>query len=303
MSATLAGNGLLTEKLLLVMKHTCKIFAFFATFAVILSLLSASVFAQKTKEENNDQSMKPTVGFQTPKVIKIDELSIKELLKPKKKPLLVNFWATWCIPCREEFPDLVELDREYKNKIDFITISLDDLAEIDRDVPKFLAEMKASMPAYLLKTNDENAVIGSISKNWQGGLPFTILYDKDGNTVHTKQGKIKPDIVRGKLAKLTEIGPASKARNSRLPFTIYPKSRFNYKTGITDAKRDIANKLYIIKKLGFRIVKDHEKDATNKYGIKFESYGCFGSKNLSKYVEGYNRVSISAIKSKFGYTF
>ena len=138
----------------------------------------------------------------SPKVVKIDELSIKELLKPRKKPLLVNFWATWCIPCREEFPDLVELDNEYKGKIDFITISLDDLAEIKRDVPKFLTEMKATMPAYLLKTNDENAVIGSISKDWTGGLPFTVLYDENGKVIHTRQGKISPKLVKEKVNSL-----------------------------------------------------------------------------------------------------
>jgi thiol-disulfide isomerase/thioredoxin len=62
---------------------------------------------------------------------------LRKALTPSRKPLLVNFWATWCDPCREEFPDLVKLDAEYKGKIDFITISLDELSEIDRDVPSF----------------------------------------------------------------------------------------------------------------------------------------------------------------------
>jgi len=186
------------------MKTISKAFAFFATFAVIFLLSSVNISAQKTAKPDDGRSQKPTVGLPTPKVTKIDELSIKELLKPKKKPLLVNFWATWCIPCREEFPDLVELDKEYKGKIDFITISLDDLAEINRDVPKFLAEMKASMPAYLLRTNDENAVIGSISKDWAGGLPFTVLYNDIGTVMHTRQGKIRPEIVKSKLNNLVD---------------------------------------------------------------------------------------------------
>ncbi len=187
------------------MKIISKTFAFFATFVVIFLLSSANLTAQKAAKPDDGQSLKPTIGNPTPKVIKVDELSIKELLKPKKKPLLVNFWATWCIPCREEFPDLVELDKEYKGKIDFITISLDDLAEIDRDVPKFLAEMKASMPAYLLQTNDENAVIGSISKDWAGGLPFTVLYNDIGTVMHTRQGKIKPEIVKKKIDRIIAL--------------------------------------------------------------------------------------------------
>jgi thiol-disulfide isomerase/thioredoxin len=55
---------------------------------------------------------------------------LKNILKANGKPLLVNFWATWCDPCREEFPDLVKIDADYKNKIDFITVSLDDVEEL-----------------------------------------------------------------------------------------------------------------------------------------------------------------------------
>src|SRR4051794_37851872 len=80
-------------------------------------------------------SAKPQAG---PKVTPIDIEGLKPLLKPSGKPLLINFWATWCDPCREEFPDLVKLDNEFRGKIDLVTISMDDLADIDRDVPKFL---------------------------------------------------------------------------------------------------------------------------------------------------------------------
>ena len=60
-------------------------------------------------------------------VKRIDFAGLRKALTPSNKPLLVNFWATWCDPCREEFPDLVKLDAEYKGRIDFITISLDEL--------------------------------------------------------------------------------------------------------------------------------------------------------------------------------
>lgn len=169
-------------------------------FIVFLTLfLAATAFAQQSAEK-----IKTAAVSDVPKVIQVDEITIKALLKPNGKPLLVNFWATWCIPCQEEFPDLVEIDNEFKGKIDFITITLDDLAEIDRDVPKFLSEMKATMPTYLLRTTDENGVIGSISKEWTGGLPFTVLYDEKGEVAHAKQGKIKPDIVRAEISSLLD---------------------------------------------------------------------------------------------------
>jgi thiol-disulfide isomerase/thioredoxin len=144
-------------------------------------------------------------------VKQIDIFALKNLVKPSRKPRLINFWATWCDPCREEFPDLVKIDDEYRGKIDFITVSLDDLAEIDRDVPKFLAEMKAFMPAYLLKTDDENAAISAVSQEWKGGLPFTILFDENGGVSYFRQGKINVETVRSRINGLVSPPLASPA--------------------------------------------------------------------------------------------
>ena len=141
-----------------------------------------------------------------PTIKQIDANGLRKALTPSRKPLLVNFWATWCDPCREEFPDLVKLDAEYKGKIDFITISLDELSEIDRDVPKFLTDMKAPMPAYLLKAQDDEAAIAFVSKEWSGALPLTILYDPSGKQIYYRQGKVKIDTVRAEIDKLLTPG-------------------------------------------------------------------------------------------------
>jgi thiol-disulfide isomerase/thioredoxin len=141
-----------------------------------------------------------------PTIKQIDANGLRKALTPSRKPLLVNFWATWCDPCREEFPDLVKLDAEYKGKIDFITISLDELSEIDRDVPKFLTDMKAPMPAYLLKAQDDEAAIAFVSKEWSGALPLTILYDPSGKQIYYRQGKVKLDTVRAEIDKLLTPG-------------------------------------------------------------------------------------------------
>jgi thiol-disulfide isomerase/thioredoxin len=175
------------------------------TKTLLLGLVFVLVFSFASFAQKKPPVTKPTPDADLPKVTQIDEAGLKTALTPNGKPLLVNFWATWCDPCREEFPDLVKLDAEYKGKLDFITVSLDDLAEIRRDVPKFLVSMKAEMPAYLLKVADESAVISSITKDWNGGLPFTILYNEKGEIAYFKQGKVKMDALKVEIDKLLPI--------------------------------------------------------------------------------------------------
>lgn len=138
----------------------------------------------------------------------IDLEGLKKLLQPDAKdarPLLVNFWATWCDPCREEFPDLVKIDADYgAKKLNFVTVSLDDVSEIGTEVPKFLKEMKATMPTVLLNVNDPEPAIKSVDAAWDGQLPATFLYDKDGKVVFRHFGKIKPDELRAAIDK--EVG-------------------------------------------------------------------------------------------------
>jgi thiol-disulfide isomerase/thioredoxin len=166
--------------------------------AVTFLSINSTASAQKAATGTN----RPTAA-RLPVVKQIDAAELRSLIKPDRKPLLINFWATWCDPCREEFPDLVKIRGEFGDKIDFILVSLDDLAEINGDVPKFLAEMKAEMPAYLLKTPDENEAISAVSKDWKGGLPFTILFDEKGGVSYFRQGKVNVESVRAKIAGLT----------------------------------------------------------------------------------------------------
>lgn len=143
------------------------------------------------------------------KVTQIDIIGLKKLIKPNGKPLLINFWATWCPPCVDEFPDLVKVAEDYRDKVDVVTVSLDDLAEINTSVPKFLAEMKAEMPAYLLYTKDESAAIRLVSRDWAGNLPMTILYDTAGNIAYTRNGRIRVQPLRDNIDKL--LAPAVEA--------------------------------------------------------------------------------------------
>ena len=168
-------------------------------FALVIAVFFLSLFFLSACQS---QTQKPNSEIPPPKVTQIDEQGLKDLLKPNGKPLLINFWATWCGPCREEFPDLVKIGMDNKDKIDLITISLDEVSEIKGDVPEFLAQMRSESPAYLLKTPDQDAAIELVSKDWQGGLPFTILFNAEGETIYSKQGKFEPDVLLGEIEEL-----------------------------------------------------------------------------------------------------
>ena len=62
--------------------------------------------------------------------------------------------------------------------------------------------MKSESPAYLLKTPDADAAINLVSKDWQGALPFTILFNAQGETIYSKQGKFKTDVLVAEIEKI-----------------------------------------------------------------------------------------------------
>jgi thiol-disulfide isomerase/thioredoxin len=167
-----------------------RLFILFIGLAVACSLAGVASPAQ-----SNGVPAAETAG-----VREIDLDGLKKLLQrdPKDtRPLLINFWATWCDSCREEFPDLVKIDADYRAKgLNFVAVSLDDVADIKSKVEPFLKEMKAAMPVVLLNVNDPEPAIHAVDPTWQGDMPATFLYDKDGKVVFKHFGRIKPDELR-----------------------------------------------------------------------------------------------------------
>jgi len=167
------------------------------TLCILLVALAAP--AQKRKG-GAAKPRKPTV------VSPIDAEALKNLLtQGRQKPLLVNFWATFCDPCRDEFPDLVKIDQEYRpHSLEFVTVSLDDLSEIKTSVPKFLDTMKATMPAYLLDASDPEPAINLVDRRWQGDLPATFLYNEKGEVVYKHFGRVNPAELREAIEKVVK---------------------------------------------------------------------------------------------------
>lgn len=143
-----------------------------------------------------------------PAVTELDMEGLKRLLArgddpSKARPLLVNFWATWCDPCREEFPDLVKIDNDYRGRgLEFAVVSGDDVSEIKTGVPKFLQQMHAGMSPYLLNVPDAGAAVNLIDQAWGGELPATYLFDRTGQIAFKHFGRVDPKELRAALDKV-----------------------------------------------------------------------------------------------------
>ena len=99
------------------------------------------------------------------------------------KPLLINFWATWCEPCRDEYPMLNELAKEYAPK-GLRVVGVD--SDQDGDLilmRRFIARYKPVFPNYRKKPGkpeEEVEFNQAVLPEWRGQLPATFLYDKEG---------------------------------------------------------------------------------------------------------------------------
>ncbi len=105
----------------------------------------------------------------------------KLLAKYKGKPLLVTFWATWCEPCRDEFPTLVALSEEYHPKgLEVLGINLDSNADMNL-VRHFLAQYRPDFPSYRQDPQiDVDAFYHGVNPQWRGEMPLTMFYGRDG---------------------------------------------------------------------------------------------------------------------------
>lgn len=169
---------------------------------LVLCVLLGSVAAPAQKRKSAvAKTPKPVVEA-------IDTEALKNLItQQRQRPLLVNFWATFCDPCRDEFPDLVKIDKEYRpQSLEFVTVSLDDMTDIKTEVPKFLEQMNATMPAYLLNVSDPEPAINLVDRMWRGDLPATFLYNEKGEVVYKHIGRVDTAELRSAIEKLVKKG-------------------------------------------------------------------------------------------------
>jgi thiol-disulfide isomerase/thioredoxin len=134
------------------------------------------------------------------------ELSLKDLNGKRvrlsdyrKNSVVLNFWATWCGPCKEEMPRLVEAEKQYGDRgIVFVAASLDDKKGRDK-ILDFIRQHQISFPIWL------GATVDDLKKLEMGeGLPATAFVDEDGHIVARVLGEIRSDEIKERLDWLTQ---------------------------------------------------------------------------------------------------
>ncbi|WP_020569160.1 TlpA family protein disulfide reductase [Neolewinella persica] len=129
----------------------------------------------------------PTLGNAGRTVIYDDFSQIESLFyQQNDTTYVVNFWATWCKPCREEIPFLQRLANETADqKLRVILVSLDTEAGAIKRIPQFLSDVAPGLASIVL-TDEDPAWGKSIDRVWTGNLPTTILYKKDLRFVYRR---------------------------------------------------------------------------------------------------------------------
>lgn len=139
-------------------------------------LSSSALFAAKLPNENNVQ---------------------QALNQYQGKIIVLNFWATWCAPCREEMPELSQLHMENLNKdVVVLGVAIDSEALIK----EFTQTTPVTYP--LFAAEDEGMAIGLQLGNDRGVLPYTVIIDRRGNVVKTYFGRINKGLLETTLKPL-----------------------------------------------------------------------------------------------------
>lgn len=113
------------------------------------------------------------------------------------KPVVINFWATWCGPCRVELPAFENMYKKYHDKVEFMMVNLTDgMREKKEDVKEFISENNYSFPVFY-DTNQNAANAYNITS-----IPVTVFIDADGNIENYRVGGLRENKLKEYIEEL-----------------------------------------------------------------------------------------------------
>lgn len=141
------------------------------------------------EEQAPEQELEPAPDF----TVYDAEGNAVRLSDFRGKPVIVNFWASWCGPCKSEMPDFQELYETYGQEIHFVMVNMTDGAqETKESASEFIGKMGYTFPVYYDTDLDATYTYGVYS------IPTTFFFDESGNVIAYGQGALdKETIMRG----------------------------------------------------------------------------------------------------------
>ena len=159
------------------------------TLAMTFVLFSSTLFS--AQQPQSPQKATPSLKLH-------DLIGVSHTLEDYRgKPVLLNFWATWCVPCAAEMPLLNEMQKQYQGKVVFIAASIDDedmKPQVEAFIKKHQGEALTVMMGATLDSLDDFGV--------NQGMPGTVFIDADGKIIDRITGALKRPELEQELRKL-----------------------------------------------------------------------------------------------------
>jgi thiol-disulfide isomerase/thioredoxin len=130
----------------------------------------------------------------------IQEIGIEDLkrLLPGRRLTLINVWASWCEPCKQEFPAILKIREKYQSQgLNVLFLSIDYKPE-QIDAEKFLRSQGIDFLTYIGNESPAKLIAGLDSK-WQGAVPSSFLFDKAGKLIDSWQGELRYEEFEAKI--------------------------------------------------------------------------------------------------------
>ncbi len=155
----------------------------------LLTLLTAVWIGLQTASPAPSSLPRKSAPGADPVLKTVEAAALRSILKKNRgKVVLINLWATWCVPCREEFPDLLKLHGKFRDRgLELILISVD-TSEQRPQVEAFLKENGVTFPTYINAEENYEDLISFLAPDWIGGFPTTFVIDRKGRLTRSLVG-------------------------------------------------------------------------------------------------------------------
>lgn len=173
---------------------------------LVLLLFSGAVLSIAVATPQASKQQAP----RDPKII--DAQGYQDLVAQYRgKPLLVTFWATWCEPCRDEYPMLNELAKQYAPQgLHVVGVNLDDDGDLIL-MRRFMARYKPVFPNFRKKKGGESDFVNAVLPGWNGAIPASVFYAKDGRQIGHLVGENNRDTYEAAIRMVLSSGEGTSA--------------------------------------------------------------------------------------------